>query len=102
MASVIYNNQYLNYIIYKYFSHYKITILQHFYLYFTKINIAANKIDMKQISEDLKTFLTKEMENNPKKITKRIIGKMSTKFDELSIRIEAVHRKTDTIETLAK
>ena len=29
--------------------------------------MAANKINMKQISEDPKSFLTKEMENNLKK-----------------------------------
>ena len=32
--------------------------------------MAANKMNIKQISDDLKTFLTKEMENNTKKITR--------------------------------
>ena len=31
---------------------------------------------MKEISEDLKRFLTKEMENNMKKITEKIIEKI--------------------------
>ena len=31
---------------------------------------AASKITMKQISEDRKSFLTKDMENNAKKIQK--------------------------------
>ena len=31
---------------------------------------------MKEISEDLKRFLTKEMENNIKKITEKIIEKI--------------------------
>ena len=37
--------------------------------------MAASEINMKQISEDLKSFLTKEMENNAKKITEKIIEK---------------------------
>ena len=57
---------------------------------------------MKQTSQDLKTFITKEMENNLKKITMKILGKMNTKFDELSTRIEAIHRKADATKTLAK
>ena len=32
--------------------------------------MVASKINMKQISDDLKSFLTKEMENNMKKKTK--------------------------------
>ena len=32
--------------------------------------MVASKINMKQISDDLKSFLTKEMENNTKKKTK--------------------------------
>ena len=55
--------------------------------------MAANEINMKQISEHLKSFLTKEMENNTKKITEKIIGKMDTEFDELSTRIEIIGRK---------
>ena len=46
------------------------------------MNMAAGEINMKQISEDLKSFLTKEMENNVKKITEKIIQKMDTKFDK--------------------
>ena len=42
--------------------------------------MAAGEINMKQISEYLKSFLTKKVENNAKKITE----KMNTKFDELS------------------
>ena len=34
--------------------------------------MAANEINMKQISEDLKSFLTKQMENNAKKATQLI------------------------------
>ena len=37
--------------------------------------MAANEINMKQISEDLKSFLTKEMENNMKKTTEKIVEK---------------------------
>ena len=50
--------------------------------------MTANKINMKQISEDLKSFLTKEMENNVKKVTEKIIEKMDTKSDKLSTRIK--------------
>ena len=57
---------------------------------------------MKQILEDLKNFLTKEMENNAKKITERTIEKMDTKFDELSTRTETIDRKAEAAETLAK
>ena len=64
--------------------------------------MAANEINMKQISEDLKSFLTKEMENNAKKITEKIIEKMDTKFDELSTRIEIIDRKAEAAESLAK
>ena len=55
--------------------------------------MAAIKINMKQISEDLKSFLTKEMENNAKKITEKIIEKMDIKFDKLSTRIETIRRQ---------
>ena len=41
---------------------------------------------MKQISEDVKSLLTKEMENSAKKITEKVIEKINTKFDELSTR----------------
>ena len=57
---------------------------------------------MKQISEDLKSFLTKETENNVKKITEEIMEKMTTKFDELSTRIETRDRKTEAAETIVK
>ena len=59
------------------------------------MNMTAGKINMKQISEDLKSFLTKEMENNAKKIKEKIIEKMATKFDELSTRLETIDRKTE-------
>ena len=59
--------------------------------------MAANEINMKQISEDLKSFLTKEMENNAKKITEKIIEEINTKFDKL--RTQA---KTQAEESLAK
>ena len=64
--------------------------------------MAANEINMKQISDDLKSFLTKEMDNNMKKITEKIIEKMDTKFDELSTRIEIIDRKAEAAESLAK
>ena len=48
---------------------------------------------MKQISEDLKSSPTKEMKNNMKKITEKIIEKTDTKFDELSTRIETTDMK---------
>ena len=64
--------------------------------------MAANEINMKQISEDLKSFLTKEMENNAKKITEKIIEKMDNKCDNLSSRIETIDRKAEAAETLAK
>ena len=48
--------------------------------------MAANKMNIKQISDDLKTFLTKEMENNTKKIT----------------RIEIIDRKAQAAEPPAK
>ena len=57
---------------------------------------------MKQILEDLKNFLTKEMENNAKKITEKTIEKMDTKFDEFSTRTETIDRKAEAAETLAK
>ena len=50
--------------------------------------MAANEINMKQISEDLKSFLTKQMENNAKKATDKIAEKVNTKLDELSTKIE--------------
>ena len=64
--------------------------------------MVAEKKNMKQISEDLKSFLTKGMENNVKKITEEIIEKMITKFDELSTRIETRDRKTEAAETIVK
>ena len=64
--------------------------------------MAAGEINMKKISEDLKNFLTKKMENNAKKITEKIIEKMDTKFDELSTRIETIDRKIEAAETQTK
>ena len=64
--------------------------------------MAAGEINMKQISEYLKSFLTKKVENNAKKITEKIKEKMNTKFDELSTRIETIDRKAEAAETLAK
>ena len=64
--------------------------------------MAAGEINMKKISEDLKNFLTKKMENNAKKITEKIIEKMDTKFDELSTRIETIDRKVEAAETQTK
>ena len=43
--------------------------------------MAANEINMKQISEDLKSFLTKQMENNAKKATDKIAEKVNTKIE---------------------
>ena len=57
---------------------------------------------MKEISEDFQSFLTKDTENNAKKITEKIIEKMSTKFDELSIRIETIDKKEEAAESLVK
>ena len=57
---------------------------------------------MKQISEDLKSFLTKKMEKNTKKITEKITEKMNTKFDKHSTRIETIGRKAEVAESLAK
>ena len=57
---------------------------------------------MKQISEDLKSFFTKKMDNNTKKITEKIVEKMYIKFNELNTRIETIDRKAEAAETLAK
>ena len=64
--------------------------------------MTAGEINMKQISEDLKSFLTEDMENNAKKITEKIMGKMDTRFDELSTRIETIDRKAEAGETQSK
>ena len=64
--------------------------------------MAEGGINMKQISEDLKSFHTKEIENNAKKIIEKIIEKVDTKFDELSTRIETIDRKAEAAEALAK
>ena len=64
--------------------------------------MAPSEINIKQISEDLKSFLNKEMENNAKKIIEKIIERMDTKFDELSTRIETIDKKAETAETPAK
>ena len=65
-------------------------------------DMAANEINMKEISEDLKSFLIKEMENNVKKIAEKIIEKMNTKFEGLSTRIETIDNKRETAESLSK
>ena len=57
---------------------------------------------MKQISEDLKSFFTKKMDNNTKKITEKIVEKMYIKFNELNTRIETIDRRAEAAETLAK
>ena len=64
--------------------------------------MTPSEINIKQISEDLKSFLNKEMENNAKKIIEKIIERMDTKFDELSTRIETIDKKAETAETPAK
>ena len=64
--------------------------------------MVANKINMKQIFEDLKSFPTKEMKNNAKKMTEKIIEKMNTKSDELSTRIETIDKKAEAAESLAE
>ena len=64
--------------------------------------MAANEINMKQIPEDLKSFLTKEMKNNAKKIAEKTIEKTNTKSDELSTRIKIIDRKAEAAKTLAK
>ena len=64
--------------------------------------MAANEINEKEISEDLKSFLIKKMENNAKKITEKIIEEMNTKFEELSTKIETIDNKTETAESLSK
>ena len=64
--------------------------------------MTAGEINMKQISEDLKSFLTEDMENNAKKITEKIMEKMDTRFDELSTRIETIDRKAEAGETQSK
>ena len=64
--------------------------------------MAPSEINIKQISEDLKSFLNKEMENNAKKIIEKIIERMDIKFDELSTRIETIDKKAETAETPAK
>ena len=57
---------------------------------------------MKQISEDLKSFFTKKLDNNTNKITEKIVEKMYIKFNELNTRIETVDRRAEAAETLAK
>ena len=64
--------------------------------------MAANEINMKQISEDLKSFFTKKLDNNTKKITEKIVEKMYIKFNELNTRIETIDRRAEAAETLAK
>ena len=62
--------------------------------------MAANKINMKQISEDLKSLLTKEMENNAKKATEKIKEKMNNKLDKLSTIIETKDRKAEAVQRI--
>ena len=57
---------------------------------------------MKQISEDLKSFLAKETENNAKKVTEKIIEIMNTKLYELSTRIETIGTKAEVAESPAR
>ena len=57
---------------------------------------------MKQISEDLKSFFTKKLDNNTNKITEKIVEKMYIKFNELNTRIETIDRRAEAAETLAK
>ena len=57
--------------------------------------MAVNKINMKQISEDLKSFLTKEMKNNANKVREKIVEKGNTKFVKVSTIIETIDRKTE-------
>ena len=64
--------------------------------------MASNEIYMKQISEDLEIFLTKEIENNIKEITEKMIEKMNTKFVKPSTRIETVNRNAVAGESLSK
>ena len=64
--------------------------------------MASQEINMKEISNDLKSSLTKEIENKANKITLKIIVKINSKFDELSTRMEAVDRETEVGESLAK
>ena len=62
--------------------------------------MAASKINRKQVSEDLKSFLNKEMENKENNWENN--GKMNSKFDELNTKIETRGRKAEIAETLAK
>ena len=57
---------------------------------------------MKQISEDLKSFLAKETENNAKKVTEKIIEITNTKLYELSTRIETIGTKAEVAESPAR
>ena len=63
--------------------------------------MAAGEINMKQISEDLTGFLTKEIENNAKKITEKSIEKMDIKFDKLSTRMPYAHRGVNIISAFS-
>ena len=64
--------------------------------------MAASRINMEKISEDLKSFLTKDIENNAKKITEQIIEKIDTKSDWRSTKIKTIDKKAEAVETLAK
>lgn len=64
--------------------------------------MASNEINMKPIAENLQSFLTKKIENNAKEITEKIIEKMTNKSDELRTRIETVHGKVETAESLVR
>ena len=54
------------------------------------------------MSEDLKSFFTKKLDNNTNKITEKIVEKMYIKFNELNTRIETIDRRAEAAETLAK
>ena len=64
--------------------------------------MATNKINMRKISEDLKSFITKKMENNGKKIIEKLIEKMNNTFDEINNRTKAIDRKAEAAESLVK
>ena len=60
--------------------------------------MGADENNMRQISEDVKSFLAKEMENNAKKITEKIKEKMDTKLDEPSTRRETIDTKAEAAQ----
>ena len=64
--------------------------------------MATNKKNMRKISEDLKSFITKKMENNGKKIIEKLIEKMNNTIDEINNRTKAIDRKAEAAESLVK